>query len=187
MNEIVELASVQVLRTEPSVFRSIGLGILALCAPIFAVLYWIMIPTGLWLWVASAQFVTMLACAAVLIGAHCAYVRVGPSGFSVRGILGHVRTVGSSAVATVILVDLYRSDALDTQPQLFVVGHRGELLLRMRGQFWTQEALDVVADELGAPVVRVAEPLTLLDLNRWKPRLMPWFERRHVTRQSVGA
>jgi hypothetical protein len=184
-NEIIELASMQVLRTEPSVFRSIGLGVLALCAPIFAVLYWIMIPTGTWLWVVNAQIVTMLACAAALIGAHRAYVRVGPTGFSARGVLGHVRTVGTPTVASVILVDLYRSDALDTRPQLFVVGHRGELLLRMRGQFWTQEALDIVADELGAPVVRVAEPLTLLDLNRWKPGLVPWFERRHVARQSA--
>jgi hypothetical protein len=55
----------------------------------------------------------------------------------------------------------------------------------MRGQFWTQEDMDSVADELGAPIVRVAEPLTLLDLNRWKPGLVYWFERRHVARRAA--
>ncbi|TFD54598.1 hypothetical protein E3T55_04065 [Cryobacterium frigoriphilum] len=182
---MIELAGMQLLRAEASVYRNLGLGVLALFAPIFAVLYWLMIPSGTWLWVASAQLVTTLICGAALLGAYRAYVRVGPAGLSERGVLGHVSTVGVSDIANVILVDLYRSDALDTQPQLFVVGHSGELLLRMRGQFWTQEAMDTVADELGAPVVRVSEPLTLLDLNRWKPAMLYWFERRHVTRQAA--
>ncbi|MFC5929264.1 hypothetical protein D6T64_03135 [Cryobacterium melibiosiphilum] len=175
----------QLLRAEASVYRTIGLGVLALFAPIFAVLYWLMIPAGTWLWVASAQLVATLACLAALLGAYRAYVRVGASGLSERGILGHVSNVGVSDVASVILLDLYRSAALDTQPQLFVVGHSGELLMRMRGQFWTQEAMDTVVDELGAPVTRVPEPLTLLDLNRWKPGLLYWFERRHVPRAAA--
>ena len=184
-SEVIEQANMNLLRTEPSQYRTIGLGVLALCAPIFAVLYWIMIPTGMWLWVASLQFVTMLACVAALLGAHRAYVRVGPSGLCERNILGRVTTTDASMVGSVILLDLYRGDTLDTQPQLFVVGHHGEALLRMRGQFWTQEDMDSVADELGAPIVRVAEPLTLLDLNRWKPGLVHWFERRHVARRAV--
>lgn len=173
-----------VLRAEASVYRNIGLGVLALFAPVFAVLYWIMIPAGTWFWVASAQLVTTLACLAALLGAYRAYVRVDATGLSVRGILGHIHTVSASEVDSVILVDLYRSAALDTQPQLFVVGQSGELLMRMRGQFWTKEAMDTVADEFGAPVVRVAEPLTLHDLNRWKPGLLYWFERRRVTRAT---
>lgn len=183
--EVIEVASMHLLRAEASVYRNIGLGVLALFAPIFAVLYWLMIPAGTWLWVASAQLVTTLVCLAALLGAYRAYVRVDASGLSERGILGHVRGVSVSEVASVILVDLYGSDALDTQPQLFVVGHEGELLMRMRGQFWTREAMDTVADELGAPVVRVPEPLTLLDLNRWKPGLLYWFERRHVRRATA--
>lgn len=178
--EIVEPAGMHLLRTEPRVARDIGLGVLALCAPIFAVLFWVMIPAGTWLWVATAQLVTMLALVLALLGANRAYVSVGPAGFSERDILGHIRTIDAAEVASVILMNLYRSDTLDTQPQLFAVGHGGELLLRMRGQFWSEEAMETVADELGAPVLRVADPLTLVELNRWQPGLVHWFERRHV-------
>jgi len=179
---VVELSGMHELRAEASVYRSLGLAVLALFAPIFAVLYWLMIPSGTWLWVASAHLAITFVCGIALFGACRAYVRVGGAGFSERSIGGHVSTVAVTDVGSVIMMDLYRSDALDTEPQLFVIGQSGERLMRMRGQFWTQDAMECVADELGVPVLRVPEPLTLSELNLWKPELLHWFERRLVLR-----
>jgi hypothetical protein len=78
---------------------------------------------------------------------------------------------------TVLLVHLYEGSTLDTQPQLFVTGADGRVLIRMRGQFWALEDMERVAEELDVPVTRSAESMTLTELRRTSPELLYWFER----------
>jgi len=158
------------------------LALLAFFAPTFAVLYWLTIPLGGWLPVALAQAGVTLVCVFGVVAAFRAVIRVDGTGISERGFFGTTARFPLGMVGSVVLLELYLSGALDTHPQLFVVGHDGKLLLRMRGQFWSRDDMDTVADELGAPIVRVPEPLTLNDLNRLRPELLYWFERRPVNR-----
>ena len=168
----------QVLRPHGHLLRQTTLSILAFFAPVFAVLYWLTIPLGEWIPVAIAQVVVMLAAGIGIFGFLRTCIWVDDTGISERGFLGQLTSFSSEQVASVVVLELYQSGAIDTHPQLFVTGADGELLVRMRGQFYSRGAMDTVADELGVPVIRVPDPMTLTELNRLRPELLYWFERR---------
>ncbi|TFC44083.1 hypothetical protein [Cryobacterium shii] len=166
------------LRPYGRVLLQSGLSVLALVAPVSAVLFWLTIPTGTWQPIAAAQGVLVGLCALAYLGYSRTVIRVDGEGISERGFLGRVTNFDTDEIGSVVLLDLYQSGALDTHPQLFVTGTDGRLLLRMRGQFYSPGAMETVVDQLAAPVVRVPEPMTLQDLNRVRPELLYWFERR---------
>jgi hypothetical protein len=168
----------QVLRPHGHLLRQTTLSIFAFFAPVFAVLYWLTIPLGEWQYVAHGQAVVMIGAAISVIGFLRTCIWVDETGITERGFFGRVTTFDRDQVASVVALELYQSGAIDTHPQLFVTGHDGQLLVRMRGQFYSQGAMDTVADELGVPVVRVPDPMTLTELNRLRPELLYWFERR---------
>ncbi|HSP52537.1 MAG TPA: hypothetical protein VLO00_06555 [Cryobacterium sp.] len=155
-----------------------GLSVLALVAPISAVLFWLSIPNGTWRPVAIGQVVLLSICAIAYLAYSRTIIRVDSEGISERGFLGRVTNSSADEIGNVVLLDLYQSGALDTQPQLFVTGTDGRLLVRMRGQYYSRGAMETVVEQLGVPVVRVPEPMTLQDLNRVRPELLYWFERR---------
>jgi hypothetical protein len=168
----------QVLRPHGHLLRQTTLSILAFFAPVFAVLYWLTIPLGEWAHVALAQAIVMVGAAAGIISFRRTCIWVDETGITERGFFGRLTSFSREQVASVVLLDLYQSGAIDTNPQLFVTGADGQLLVRMRGQFYSRDTMDTVADELGAPVVRVPDPMTLTELNRLRPELLYWFERR---------
>lgn len=172
------------LRPHRDLLKQSTLALLAFFAPTFAVLYWLTIPSGQWMPVLLSQLGVTLVCGFGLVASYRAFVRVDGAGISERGFFGRHTTFPSASIGSVVLLELYLSGALDTLPQLFVTGHDGRLLLRMRGQFWSRDAMNTVADELGVPIVRVPEPLTLADLNRLRPELLYWFERRPPSRPN---
>lgn len=180
----VRHAREHVLRPRGHVLRHSAIAALALCAPIFSVLYWLTVPIGAWIPVAAAQVVLTLLCALALI----AYLRTGiwvdHSGITERGFFGRVDSFTTAKVGSILLLELYLGDALDTNTHLFVTGTDGRLLVRMRGQFYSRSSMDIVIEQLAAPVVRVDEPMTLRELNRARPELLYWFERRLVDRPA---
>jgi hypothetical protein len=177
IGEPLEQAPVVALRPHKHLYSQWFVAILALLVPIFAVLYWLTIPTGGWFGVLLTQLVlTVLLCVAVA-SFYLMRISVGGDGFTSRDGLGRLRVVPGSAVGSVMRLDLYRSGSLDLQPQLFVRGHDGSLLLRLTGHCWPIAALETMVEQIGAPVVRVAEPMTLLELSRAHPELLYWFER----------
>jgi hypothetical protein len=104
-------------------------------------------------------------------------VVLAPDGAEVRDGFGRSRLIRGADIESTLLVELYEGSTLDTLPQLFVVGHDGRTLLRMRGRFWAPEDLERVAEHLDAPVSRLEESLTLPQLRRRSPRLLAWYER----------
>jgi hypothetical protein len=166
------------LRPHGHLIRQTTLSILAFFAPVFAVLYWLTIPLGQWHHVAVAQAVVMIAAALGIIGFLRTCIWVDETGITERGFFGKLDSFDRDQVASIVLLELYQSGAIDTHPQMFVTGSDGQLLVRMRGQFYSSGAMDIVIDELGAPVVRVPDPMTLTELNRLRPELLYWFERR---------
>ena len=173
----------QVLRPHGHLLRQTTLSILAFFAPVFAVLYWLTIPLGEWAVVAVAQAVVMIGAIGGIIGYLRTSIWVDENGITERGFFGRLASFSREQVGSIVVLELYQSGAIDTHPQLFVTDADGRLLVRMRGQFYSRGAMDMVADELGAPVVRVPDPMTLTELNRLRPELLYWFERR-VTGRS---
>ena len=153
---------------------------LALFSPIFAVLYWLTVPEGTWLPVAVAQLGVTVVFGLGVVGFHRTGIWVDHSGITERGFFGRVDSYPAAEVGSILLLELYLGDALDTNAHLFVVGVDGRRLVRMRGQYYSHAAMDTVIEQLGAPVVRVSEPMTLRELNRARPELLYWFERRLV-------
>ncbi|MGO4692582.1 hypothetical protein [Glaciibacter sp. 2TAF33] len=150
---------------------------MALVTPLFGALYWLTIPDGVWPVVLTAQVVVTIIFASGLVAALRAVIWVDRAAVTERGFFGRVSTFARNDIGGIVILELYRSGALDTQSQLFLTDPNGCLLLRMRGQFWSREAMETVADVLGVPVERVPEPMTLLELRRERPELPFWFER----------
>lgn len=157
---------------------------LALFSPIFAVLYWLTVPEDTWLPVVVGQVGVTAVFGLSVVAFHATGIWVDHSGITERGFFGRVDSFPAASVGSILMLDLYLGDALDTNAHLFVVGVDGRRLVRMRGQYYSHAAMDTVIEQLGAPVVRVTEPMTLRELNRARPELLYWFERRLVDRTA---
>ncbi|TFD76311.1 hypothetical protein [Cryobacterium psychrophilum] len=160
---------------------------LAFCVPIFTVLYWLNAPTGTWLLVLIPQALVTLIYVLSMIAGHRVMISVNATEISERGFLRPFTAFPRAILGRVVLLDLYTSSSLDTIPQLFVTDTDGKLLVRMRGQFWSHDDMEALADDLDIPVMHVPEPVTLADLNRLRPELLYWFERRLNLRRSGRA
>lgn len=166
-----------VLRPHRHLFARGVVAILALTTPVFAVLYWLAIPTGGWPLVLIAHLLVVAATVLCVYSFLSVTVTLGIDGVRERGFFGRVVHVRPADVGSIVLVQLYESSTLDTLPQLFIVGTDGRLLIRMRGQFWSLEDMERVAEELDVPVTRPQDSMTLAQLRRTSPELLYWFER----------
>jgi hypothetical protein len=177
-------AQVLAVRPHPHLFKQWTIAILALFIPIFAVLYWLTIPVGGSLPVLIAQLVLTVLFGLGVAAYYLVTIWVSPLGITKRDYFGRMHTFSAAGIGSVIRLDLYRSNSLDLQPQLFVVDDEGGLLTRMHGICWAASAMDAVMDRLGAPIVRIPEPMTLRECNREYPRLVHRFERRYAPQEA---
>ena len=170
------------VRPHPYLFQQWTIAILLLMAPIFGVLYWLTLPGGAWVPVFAAQVVLTLIFSLCVISYYLTTIWVDGAGLIKRDYLGRVLTLPVDRIGSVIRLELYRNGSLDLHPQLFVVDPDGLLLARMHGVWWPSDAMEKVIDELGAPTVRIPDPLTLRELGRTRPELLHWFERQFTNR-----
>lgn len=148
----------------------------ALLIPVFAAVFWFSIPRGTW----PRVLVALLVVTAVYTVAAYLFsrvsIKIGGDFVSERGFFSAKRVPGKR-IESVLIVTTYRGQSLDTVPQLFLLDAYGEALLRMRGQFWSNDSIEAVASAFDVPVRRVDEPLTRAGLRRDHAPLLYWFER----------
>lgn len=171
-----------VLRPHRHLFLRGIIAVLALTTPVFAVLYWLTIPGGGWPFVLVAH---LLVIAATVVGVASflnTTITVGSAGVRERGFFGRTVRVAPGEPGAVIMVKVYEGSTLDVLPQLFVASADGRLLIRMRGQFWSQADMERVAEELDVPVTRPEEAMTPGQVRRAWPQLLYWFERFRFVR-----
>jgi hypothetical protein len=171
------VAPVVVLRPFHDLFVRGLTAVLALTTPVFAVLYWLTIPDGDWTIVLGAHALVVLATIVGVYRFFSATITLCADGVRERGFFGGTRLIRPADVGSILLARLYDGSTLDTLPQLFVTGHDGLVLLRMRGQFWSAEDMERVAEELDRPVTRAEDFMTMTQLRRTSPELLYWFER----------
>lgn len=176
-----------VVRLSPHghLFRQTAVAVLLLLTPIFAVIFWLTIPSGSWLPVVVSLLVLMLLFGLAMIAFYRTSIWVSPSRITERGFFGRKTLIPAESIDSIMLLDLYQPGTLDTHPQLFVTGTDGRLLLRMRGQYWSRDDMESVAEVLEVPIVHIPDPLTLRELDQSRPELLYWFERR-FPRGSLG-
>ncbi|MET4583702.1 hypothetical protein ABIE21_003228 [Conyzicola nivalis] len=151
---------------------------LAFLVPSFGVLYFLTVPNGPWPVVVAVQLVASL----LLLLACWTYFRVAiwvsPERITERGFFGSLTSVPAEEIGAVVLAHTFHGGGADTVPQLFVCDEHGNQLVRMRGQFWSLEAMTAVADGLGIEPTDLGEPLSNRELLEQYPGLLYWFERR---------
>jgi hypothetical protein len=172
-----ESARRSVLRPRRQLYLRGIIAVLALTTPVFADLYWLALPSGAWPLVLVAHVIVVAATVFGVTSFLNTTITLGPSGVHERGFFGRTLHVGVSEPGEVILVQVYEGSTLDILPQLFVLSRQGRLLIRMRGQFWSEADMERVAEEFEVPVTRPAEPMTMNQVRRAWPRALYWFER----------
>ncbi len=170
--------SVHQVRPHAHILRQYTFALAASLVPLFALLYWLAPSPIVWVYLLIVMLLICVLWSLAYVGHKRAFIRVTDTAITERGFLGRMNVVPIEAVSSIIALELYRSGSLDTHPQLFVIDDESNLLVRMRGQFWSREDMETIVDALDVPVVRVPEPLSLRDLNRLRPQLLYWFERR---------
>lgn len=171
---------VLILRPRPTLARTIGLPVLALAVPLFVTLVWVLRPLG------PAALTATAAGALVFLGLAAltwhryrrTRIQVSRRGLVECGFFGRIQRVPREQVAGVLRHETYRGDTLETVRQLFVVDPEGRCLVRMRGTFWDDAAMDAVAATLEVRETIRTEPVTLAELRHTDPGLLYWFEGR---------
>jgi len=170
----------RLLRPHRWLFRQGLVATLVFLTPIFAVLYFLTAPDGPW----QVVLVTQVA-ASLLFGLACAgyfgvAVWVDSRGIVERGFFGGLIEMTADQIGSVVIVRTYQGGSADTVPQLFVCDHDGNQVIRLRGQFWSVDAMRQVCDDLDVPITELNESVSPRELLERYPGLLYWFERRPV-------
>jgi len=160
-------------------WRGIG-AILAFCIPTFGALIFVTAPDGPWMVVLTSEVILLL----VLCIAVYRYLRTGiwvdAAGIAERGFFLSRGRVPLAQIGSLVSANVFRAGGADTVPQLFICDHDGQQLVRLRGQFWSEESMRAIMTILEAPVVEIAHPVSTMELHRDYPGLLYWFERRPI-------
>ena len=149
----------------------------ALILPIMAAMLWFAIPRGTWprVIIAFAFVLAIYATGAALLRA--VSIRLDHDAIVERGFFLRENRIPAKRVASAVILDVYRGASSETSRQLFLLDSAGVLLLRMRGEFWSNDDIETVATAVDVPVRRRPDPLTSAQLRAELPELLYWFER----------
>ncbi|WP_033372131.1 hypothetical protein [Humibacter albus] len=174
------MTETRVLRPHRHLLISGILAGLALTTPVFAVAYWLTVHVGTWPIVFGVHLLAVVV--ALLFVVRYRRTRVVVSPYRVReyGFLGHVSEISNSDIGALHMVELYRDNELDTQPNLFILDRSGTARIRLRGQYWSRSDMEDLAETLDRPIATPAEPITLSELRSSRPEWLYWFERLPV-------
>ena len=168
------------LRPHPYLLRR-GVGaILAFFVPTFGVLYFLTIPHGPWPVVVVAQLLVSGCFAYAIISYTRLGVWVTADSIAERGFFGITQRYTRSQLGSTVFVSTYHGGWVETVPQLFITDPDGRQLIRLRGQFWPRDAMQVVMSTLDVPLVEIDHPISNGELHSIYPGLLYWFERRPV-------
>lgn len=165
------------LRPLPQLSGPTRLVTAVLILPVFAAVFWFSIPRGTWPRVVVALVVVSLV---YLVASHLlarASIRVTADCVSENGLLSGRIRVPAKRIVSLVLLETYRGDSLDTDLQLFAFDPAGDRLFRMRGPYWSRESIEIMAAAFDVPTRRVEGPITQLELRRRYRKSLYWFER----------
>ena len=153
---------------------------LALTTPVFAVAYWLTITPGTWMWPLGLHVLAALVGALLVFRFHRTAVVVSPQGVVERGFLGRINQISTDEISALYLVEIYRDSTLDTQPNLFIIDKDGALRIRLRGQYWSRESMEELAEVVDRPLTNLSDSIRLADMRQSRPEWLYWFERLPV-------
>jgi len=156
----------------------------AFLAPVLIVLYFFTIPDGAWPLVLAMQIVATVLFTIASVAFFRTGVWVSETGIAERGFFGRLEFHSRDEIARILLAPTFHGDGTATLPQLFVCDANDNQLMRLRGQFWSIESMQTVADILDAPIAQLPAS-DLRDIHAEYPGLLYWFERRPIVAAFV--
>jgi len=105
---------------------------------------------------------------------------VSPEAISERGFFGRKTTFSREQLGSIVIAETQTASSAETTTQLFVCDEDGKGLVRMRGQFWSRENMELVRTTLDLPATEFDDAVTTRELRRDFPQLLYGFERHPV-------
>lgn len=168
------------LRPHTHLFSQGVVAVVAFMTPVFVVLYVLSVPSGPW----RAVLATQVLATVVVVFASVAYFRVGiwvdRTGITEIGFFGRTQRLETSEIGSVFVAEVFEASGTETLPQLFVRDKEGRQVIRMRGQFWSREAMETVLATLDVPKLAQENTVSTREIRDEYPGLLYWFERRPV-------
>ena len=171
----------------PGLVRSVGVSVLLVAIPVFGVLTFLGLHNGTWRVGAFGALLTLVLCLVLLLRYRGTSIVVTDIAVEERGFWGGHSSFLRTDAATADIVYSYSPASPDPAPQLIVRDADGNCLLRMRGAFWTAEAMRAVTDHL-EPIVAVhEEPMHAKEFHQLFPGAAYWFEGRPLAMSALIA
>jgi hypothetical protein len=175
------------LRPHSHLFREGFISVVAFSTPVFLVLYWLTAANGRWLVVFVLQVIATALVTLATLGYFGVAIWVSPDAVAERGFFGRKTTFARSQIGSIVIAETQSPSSREPTAQLFICDPTGRLLVRMRGQFWSRENMDLVRSTLDVPATRVPEAVTTGQLRQDFPDLLYWFERHPLVAGVVFA
>lgn len=156
------------------------LACLAFMTPVFVVLYFVTVPSGPWRVVLAIQVIATVIMVAVAVAYFRVAIWVDREGITEVGFFGLKRRVARADIGSIVRAETFVGGGEQTVPQLFVCDHDGRQVVRLRGQFWSRENMEIVVTTLDVPVTPVTDAVSTGELRSEYPGLLYWFERHPV-------
>jgi hypothetical protein len=155
--------------------------------PLFGVLYWFSIEHDSWLVVLIVHLILTALFILAAVRQLTVFSAVTETELIGRGIFSPMVRVPLDEIAAVHLVETYVGQAPESVTQLLVTDSDGRRLFRMRGNFYRDGDLELLAAALPVPAQTTTEPMGITEFFRTYPGSAYWFEHRPILRIVVFA
>ena len=172
---------------KPGLVRTVGFSVLLVAVPVFGVLTFLGVHNGSWWIGAVGAAITLLACLFIYLRFRRTSIVVTDLAIEERGFWGGRNSFARADAAAVDLVHTVTPTSHEPTPQLIVRGADDRCLLRMRGAFWTADAMREVAGYLEPVAAAHQEPLTAAEFHTRYPDAAYWIEHRPIMRGAAIA
>ena len=168
------------LRLTPrrSLLNNTLLSIITVGVPVLGVLFIFGLQNGSWPLAVGGALLTAGLCLILYRRYRLTFIGVTSSTIEERGYWGARTSFRRADVATVVLATIYSRGSPEPLPQLVVRDSAGTRILRMRGNFWSVEAMRSVIATMDVTPILPAEVMSSDEFFTRFPGAAYWFERR---------
>ena len=178
------------IRLSPRVvlIRNAILCVLFVSIPVFGVLFFLGLRNGSWPVAVVGEAVSLAICALGYALHRSTFIGITHTTIEERGFFGLRSRVHKTDVANVVFANTYTNASPESVPQLVITDAKGGRLLRMRGIFWTVDAMRSVVASIDVPAVSHRESMSTREFFTRYPTAAYWFENRPVvaTLATIG-
>lgn len=152
-------------------------GLAAAFVPAAATAFWLAYIHG------DLRPIATVTVATMAVVAFCAWRVIGTrivldaEGLRRWGLVQHDRRVPRAVVKAAVDVPLFSEERLESHRQLFLLDARGRTIVRMNGQWWSDDQLAAVAAHFDVPLDTIAESMSVRELRRTRAVQLEWWER----------